>query len=56
MYPTPTLQKDLNLIRHLLVNETYDVNVIFTPSLTKKQKKLNIAAYNTRFNGETMGG
>ena len=47
----PVLQKNLNLVRHILVQQTDeddDDNATFITYLTKKQrKKLNRSAYNT---------
>lgn len=47
----PVMQKDLNLLRHILVPATEDPNEQFTPVLTKKQKKIIRAAYKTRSKG-----
>jgi len=45
----PILQKDLNLVRHILVQQTDDDNAPFIAYLTKKQrKKLNRSAYKIR--------
>lgn len=53
----PMLQKDHNLISHLLVKESDDDNFLFTPYLTKKQKKkLSKTTYNIRSKGESNGG
>jgi len=48
----PVLQKELDIIWLVLVKEKYDPNMIFTPYLTKKQKKeLNRVAYKIHSNG-----
>jgi len=48
----PVLQKDLDLLRYVLMKETDDPNVPFTPYLTKKQRKeLNKESYGTRSKG-----
>jgi len=48
----PVLQKDLDLLRHVLVKETDDHNVIFTPYLIKKHRKdVNKEAYKTSSKG-----
>jgi hypothetical protein len=51
------LQKDHNLIRHLLAKEIDDDNILFTPYLTKKQKnELNKTTYNICSKGESNDG
>lgn len=50
----PVLQKDLDLLRYVLLKETDDPNAPFTPYLTKKQRKeLNKEAYRKRSKGTT---
>jgi len=48
----PVLQKDFNLIRHILVKETDNSNAPFTTYLTKKQKKEINRTYKTRSKGD----
>jgi len=49
----PVMQKDLELIKHVLTAEKDGNEAPFTPYLTKNQrKKLNRATYQTRFKGE----
>jgi len=47
------LQNDLNLVKHVLVQQPDDENVPYIRYLTKKQKKKALSRYNTRSKGAT---